>query len=159
MIPYKHNYISEEPSTTPNMKYLTLIAAAATLAVAPPATNSTSNLEERSFTGHINFFSRWDCQADCVKNGMCLSGQVGRGMKGSDQDWIGWDSGCWDRPVGAHSLALSISNGHKFTGISKSCEKWKADGFVADAYALVSGKKDQCNVFKGDKIKAVFYHW
>ena len=138
------------------MKYLTLLFAA-TLAVAAPASNST--LEERSFSGNINFFKRWDCSDDCVENGLCLSGQRDRGMSGSAQDWIGWDDGCWDRPAGAHSLALSISNGHKFTGIDKSCKQWKADGFAAKTFALKSGKKDQCNVFKGDKIKAVFYHW
>ena len=140
------------------MKYLTLLAAA-TLAVAAPAPASNSTLEERSFTGNINFFERWDCKDDCVEKGMCLSGQISHGMKGSDQDWIGWDAGCWDRPAGAHSLALQISNGHKFIGIDKSCKQWKADNFAAKTYALKSGKKDQCNVFKGDKIKAVAYQW
>ena len=53
------NKAENHKKTRLNMKYLTLLAAA-TLAVAAPATNST--LEERSFTGNINFFKRWDCQ-------------------------------------------------------------------------------------------------
>lgn len=138
------------------MKYLALLAAA-TLAVAAPSSNST--LEKRSFEGNINWFERWDCKDDCVENGLCLSGQAGRGMKGSAQNWVGWDSGCWDRLAGAQSLALSISDGHKFSGIDKSCKQWKADGFAARLTPLKSGKKDECNVFKADKIKAVFYHW
>lgn len=139
------------------MKYTPLLNLAATLAVAAPPSSTT--LDKRSFSGDINFFERWDCKNPCVENGLCLSGQTGRGMKGSAPNWEGWDDGCWDRPAGAHSLSIGISNGHKFTGINKSCKQWKADGFAADTFDLKSGKKDQCNVFKGDKIKAVFYHW
>ena len=143
------------------MQFLTttLIALAALTAAAPP-TNSTPTLEARSFSGSVNFYKRYDCKNPCVENGYCLSGQANKGMKGSTDSWIGWDSGCWDRPAGVHSLRLSISNGHKYTGIDKTCAQWKADGFAAKQFPLGSSKKKGvCNVLPGDKIKAVFYNW
>jgi hypothetical protein len=73
-----------------NMKFITPIILAATLAVAAPTNFTESLLVPRSFQGSINFFTRWDCQNDCVEDGYCLSGQVNEGMAGSEDPWIGW---------------------------------------------------------------------
>ncbi|KAK3058746.1 hypothetical protein LTR09_000311 [Extremus antarcticus] len=146
------------------MKYttLTLLASLATLVVAAPPANHTKPLETRSLDASINWFERYDCQDKCVETGMCLMGQTNNGMWPSDSDWIGWDSGCWDRPDGANSIALSVSNGHKFTGISKSCNEWKGDDFKAQTWDLDSGASygaDKCNHFYHYHIKAVVYQW
>lgn len=144
------------------MKYLTPLLAAATLAVAAPTANHTLSLEKRGFQGSINWFARYDCKNPCVEHGYCLSGQVSEGAEGSEDPWIGWDNGCFDRPEGIHSLALSVSNGHHFSGIDKSCAQWKADNYDAKSTVLASGSKygeDECTVFDGHHIKAVFYHW
>ena len=83
-------------------------------------------------------------------------------MKGSDDPWIGWDTGCWDRPDGVHSLGLSISNGHKFSVIDVSCAAFKASNYADPTWPLNFGDKngDQaCNVLPNNHGKAVFYHW
>lgn len=89
----------------------------------------------------------------------------------STSEWIGWDSGCWDRPDGVHSLALSFNNGHKFSGINKSCKEWMDDGWKGKDQAEVKDLKvakfeegkdkghHHCNVFPGHEVKAVIYHW
>jgi hypothetical protein len=127
-----------------------------------PTANHTVALESRSFQGSINWFTRYDCQNPCVEIGYCLSGQTSEGMSGSSDPWIGWDSGCWDRPDGAHSVALSVSNGHKFKAISKSCEEWKKDNFNAQSWDLAredSYSDGKCNVLSGEGAKAVYYVW
>ncbi|KAK3696610.1 hypothetical protein LTR37_017863 [Vermiconidia calcicola] len=141
------------------MKYILPTLLAATLAVAAPTNNT---LVKRDFQGSINWFKRWDCTNDCVEIGMCLSGQTHRGTSDSRDPWIGWDSGCWDKPDGINSVAVSVDNGHQFKGISKTCEQWKKDDFVADSWHLdtQNGYGDgNCNTFKHDKIKAVVYNW
>ena len=141
------------------MKFTTPILALATLAVAAP---SSIPLQSRSIDASINFFTRYDCTNPCVENGMCLAGQTGEGFSAlSDDDWVGWDSGCWDFPEGTHSLALSVNNGHKFTGIDKSCAAWKKSGIQANSWTMRVGSypDDKCNTFNHGKIKAVYYHW
>ena len=147
------------------MKFITPIVLAATLAVAAPTNFTESLLVPRSFQGSINWFTRWDCQNDCVEDGYCLSGQVDEGMAGSQDPWIGWDNGCWDRPAGAHSLYLSMDNGHKFSAVKgKSCAQFKNDGYVAETYHVRNHKQygpgpaGKCNVLETDTA-AVFYHW
>ena len=154
------------------MQYLTttLVAAlAALVAAAPPTTiNPRANVE-----ASVNWFKRWDCRDDCVEIGMCLSGQEYRGTGFSTSDWIGWDAGCWDRPDGIHSLALSVNNGHKFSAINQDCKTYtdkknpgyNKDGFkswpmdVADFEAGHDKGYHHCNVFSDEKAKAVIYHW
>lgn len=106
---------------------------------------------------------------------MCLSGQQSEGMKPeSTSEWLGWDHGCWDKPDSAHSLALSVNNGHKFKGINKSCKeyiklveakKWNDPSLKTKAMDVAKYEegKDKgfhhCNVFKDDEVKAVVYEW
>jgi hypothetical protein len=73
------------------MKYITPFLLVATLAVAAPTnfTDPEPHLFPRSFQGSINWFTRYDCTNDCVEDGYCLSGQIGEGMAGSEDPWIG----------------------------------------------------------------------
>lgn len=96
---------------------------------------------------------------------MCLSGQTHEGMDGSEPDFIGWDDGCWDRPKGAHSIALAINNGHKFSAIDKTCAEFHAS---APAYKGINSidlkvadgtSYGKCTELDGDWVKAVYYHW
>ena len=141
----------------------TLLAVLTTQLVTALPANRTIVLQARSLDGSINWFTRDDCQNPCIEIGMCLMGQTNKGMTPySENDWIGWDSGCWDRPDGANSIALSVSNGHKFTGIGKTCKEWKDDGFEAQSWDLKSGDQygdDKCNYIRHQHIQAVFYHW
>ena len=146
--------------------FATLLAAA-TLVVAFP-TNTTELYARSSFQGSINFFTRSDCQDTCVEHGYCLSGESSTGMYGSEDPFIGWDEGCWDRSDGAHSVALSVDNGHGFSGINMSCKKMRAlikgDGSWDGVRIFPMASADdysagQCNKMQKDVIKAVYYHW
>jgi hypothetical protein len=146
------------------MKYITPFLLAATLAVAAPTnfTDPEPHLFPRMFQGSINWFSRYDCTNPCVEDGYCLSGQESEGDLGGEDSFIGWDSGCWDRPAGAHSVAVSVDNGHKFTAIDKSCKKFHEDGYVANEYQLPTEDAygaGKCTEMAGTRWEAVYYDW
>lgn len=140
------------------MKSITPILLAATLAVAAP-TNFTETLVPRGmFQGSVEFFTRYDCQNDCVADpGWCLAGQVDEGMQGSDSSWIGDGTGCFHRPESAHSLKLTIDNGHKYTAIDHTCEHIEKYGW--DGVRTWNFEVDKCHVMNGDVVKAIQYEW
>lgn len=140
------------------MKFLTTTALLAATFAATAPTNTT--LTERSgFTGAVNFYERWNCTNKCVEEGYCPFNEEFKGMTGSEPNFIGWTSGCWNVPAGAHSLGLSISNGHKFSSVGVSCDAFKAGNYVAPTKPLNVGKKQVCTVLYDASVKAVFYHW
>ena len=144
------------------MKYLHSLLLTASLAAAVPTGNGTLEAAG-TFQGSINFFKRWDCHNPCVEDGSCQPGQESQGlMPGSVDPLIAWGYGCLDRPDGVHSLALSISNGHGFSGINTTCAEWWEKPYDAHVYELEwadSYGPGKCNVFVADHIKAIYYHW
>lgn len=141
------------------MKFLATTAVfAATFAAGAP-TNTTLAERSKSFTGAVNFYERWDCTNACVEKGYCPFNMETKGMAGSESPFIGWSAGCWNVPSGAHSLGLSISNGHKFSSVGVSCEDFKAGKYSAPTKPLNVGKKQVCTELSDANVKAVFYHW
>ena len=145
------------------MQFITTTAAVtllvATFAAAAP-TNTTLLSTRSSFTGDVSFYERWDCTNACVEQGYCPFGKQSEGMKGEGASpFIGWSSGCWDVPGKAHSLGLSISNGHKFSSVGVTCKEFADGGFTAPTKLLEVGKEQACNVLDDPSVKAVFYHW
>jgi hypothetical protein len=165
MLQTLHTSSQHSPKTSDNSKFtLPTTLALATLAVALPSTNIT---ERATIAGSVNFFSRWDCSDPCTTTGWCTGDEVNLGdLKDGDNEWSRWDTGCWDRPAGTSSLSLKINNGHKITGINMSCAQWKkqtaANNYDAYSFALNVGPWKggaACNVFPGERLQAVIYHW
>lgn len=83
---------------------------------------------------------------------------------------MGWDTGCWDRPDSANSVALSVNNGHKFSAINQDCKTYSNKGYNKPGFKAIDLKVakfeegedkgyHKCNMFTGDSTKAVVYHW
>lgn len=94
----------------------------------------------------------------------------------STAEWIGWSTGCFDRPSGAESISLSVNNGHEFSAVNQDCNTYDNKGYnkpdfrswnlnVAKFGTGENNGWQQCNMIKaiaakdGGVVKAVVYHW
>lgn len=126
--------------------------------------------------GSLDFFSRYDCTNPCVDIGYCTGSTrtLGNLKMADGQESAGaWStangvSGCWDVPEGTHSVALSVSDGHGYSGRNLTCaeikEKADRDEWTGiEWFVLESGEGGEgvCNWEDRlpEGLKSIGYNW
>ena len=111
------------------MHYLTpsILLAAAILTAAAPA--NTTLAERDTIQASLNWFTRSDCQNSCIEHGLCLVSPHEGDKSQSTSEWIGWSTGCFDRPSNSESISLSVNNGHKFLAVNQDCATYTKKGY------------------------------